>query len=353
MHFKCQVNLQICWSQAWGVKSLSDMDPSSMAQSAGTRGCAIGRLAVARDGYVYQCAATWAPPQTTPAAASEEERDSRHGALVSLVMSQGKEVLVNAMDQDWDWYSVHVEARPPADTQDLKVDQGAADALMDLLEDYDGIVSAGTARWEATVSVRGHSVWDAVIYGGPLIEKMAIKAGLPCWHPIRVEGVLQDVLDAENARPTLPELVSVPEAAEILGVSQQRVRELAGASGSFPEPMYELRTGKLWLRDAIDAFAQNRERKPGRPRKAADKLHTSLAISPVFNYGEEAAEYGPVRLDHHQAGGRAGTCGRRPGGACLRPQPVLEAAVERNVTVTVTRPRARSRTHASRFRILQ
>jgi hypothetical protein len=30
-----------------------------------------------------------------------------------------------------------------------------------------------------------------------------------------------NVLDAENAKPTLPELVSVPEAAEILGVSPQ------------------------------------------------------------------------------------------------------------------------------------
>lgn len=33
-------------------------------------------------------------------------------------------------------------------------------------------------------------------------------------------------------------------------------------------PGYELRTGKLWLREAIEAFGQRWERKPGRPRKA-------------------------------------------------------------------------------------
>ena len=60
-------------------------------------------------------------------------------------------------------------------------------------------------------------------------------------------------------------------AAEILGVSPQRVRELAVTNPAFPEPMYELRTGKLWLRDALDIFAR-RDRKPGRPPKTQTAL---------------------------------------------------------------------------------
>ncbi len=91
------------------------------------------------------------------------------------------------------------------------------------------------------------------------------------WPVARAEVVRQDVLDAENARPTLPELVSVPEAAEILGVSPQRVRELALTNPAFPEPMRELRTGKLWLRDAIDVFAR-RDPKPGRPPRTQTAL---------------------------------------------------------------------------------
>lgn len=132
---------------------------------------------------------------------------------------------------------------------------------------HDGIVSAGIGTWGATFSVQAPSAWEAVMHGAPLAEKLACKAGMPSWPLVRAEVVRQDVLEAQNARPTLPELVSVPEAAEILGVSPQRVRELAADNASFPEPMYELRTGKLWLRDAIDAFAR-RVRKPGRPPKA-------------------------------------------------------------------------------------
>jgi hypothetical protein len=168
-----------------------------------------------------------------------------------------------------EWYSVHAETRAPAGTVDLAVDDSAADALMELLEDHDGVVSYGTGSWDATVSIQAFDARDAAEHGATLICAMAFKAGLPSWPMVRAEAVRQDVLDVENARPTLPELVSAPEAAEMLDVSPQRVHELAGGHAAFPEPMYELRSGKLWLRDAIEAFSRRWERKPGRPRKAA------------------------------------------------------------------------------------
>jgi hypothetical protein len=176
---------------------------------------------------------------------------------------------------DWDWYSVRVEARPGADAIYFTVDDVAADALMEMLEEYDGIVSAGNGSWDVTVSIQAESAWDATVSGAPMIEKFAHKAGMPEWPIVRAEAIRQDVLDAENARPTLPELVSVPEAAEILGVSKQRVHQLAATNASFPEPMYELTTGKLWLRDAIDVFDQRWDRKPGRPRKDQTALSFS------------------------------------------------------------------------------
>lgn len=166
-----------------------------------------------------------------------------------------------------DWYSIHLEARPPADALDISVDEDASDALMELLGEHDGVVSAHTGGWDVTFSVEAPSAWEAVLTSAPLAEKLASKAGMPSWPFARAQAVRQDVLDAENAKPTLPELVSVPEAAEILGVSQQRVRTLSVTSPGFPEPMYELRTGKLWLRDAIQAYAR-RDRKPGRPPRA-------------------------------------------------------------------------------------
>jgi hypothetical protein len=165
-----------------------------------------------------------------------------------------------------DWYSVRLETRAPAEEFEVTADD-AADELMALLEDHGGVVSSGTGTWSATISAQAADAVEAVAYGSTLIEKMAAKADMPTWPVIRAEAVRQDVLDAENSRPTLPELVSAPEAADILGVSPQRLHELVMGKAEFPEPMYELRTGKLWLRHAIEEFGRHRERKPGRPRQ--------------------------------------------------------------------------------------
>lgn len=168
-----------------------------------------------------------------------------------------------------EWYSAHVEAQAPPGVPEPTPDDAAADALMDLLADYDGIVSLGAGSWSATVSVRADSAPNAVTSAADLIGRLAERAGLPGWPTVRAEAVRQDVLDAANMRPTLPEMVSAPEAAEILAVSPQRLHELAAGHQGFPEPVYELRTGRLWLRAGIEAFAQRWERRPGRPPKAA------------------------------------------------------------------------------------
>ncbi|MGO9083108.1 MAG: hypothetical protein ACLQDY_29460 [Streptosporangiaceae bacterium] len=168
-----------------------------------------------------------------------------------------------------DWYSVRAQALAPADAPRPAADEGAADALMELLEGHDGVVSSGEASWDATVSVQAASAREAADRGAGLIEELAGKVGMPMWPVVRAEAVRQDVLDAEIERPTLPELVSAPEAAEILGVSPQRVHELAAGHAGFPRPVYELRAGRLWLRRAIEVFGERWERKPGRPRKAA------------------------------------------------------------------------------------
>lgn len=167
-----------------------------------------------------------------------------------------------------DWYSTHVLTQAPDGNSGIVPDENAADTLMDLLTGHDGIVSSGAGSWSAIVSMQAPGATEAAVSGAGLIGTMAAKAGMPSWPVVRVEAVRHDVLDAENAKPTLPELVSAPEAGEILGVSPQRVHELAAGRPGFPEPVYELRTGKLWLREAIEAFGQRWERKPGRPRKA-------------------------------------------------------------------------------------
>lgn len=164
-------------------------------------------------------------------------------------------------------FSVRVETRAPRDARDVLPDDAAADGLMDLLEDYDGIVSSGPGSWDATVTIAAHGPREAAEEGTWIIERRAVKSGMPAWPTVRIEAIRQDVLAEQLARPTLPDLVSAPEAADILGVRPQRLHQLADERKDFPQPAYELRAGKLWQRAAIEAFAQ-RKRQPGRPRKA-------------------------------------------------------------------------------------
>lgn len=75
--------------------------------------------------------------------------------------------------------------------------------------------------------------------------------------------------EAEHERkadaPTLPELVGASEVAGMLGVSRQRVYRLREHS-SFPAPLVEVAMGPLWDARAVQAFAAEWDRRPGRPR---------------------------------------------------------------------------------------
>ncbi len=152
------------------------------------------------------------------------------------------------------WFSVHVQARAPESAPNVVINEDAADQLMDLLANHDGVVASGSGRWDATVGIEAPDPVYAATMAAEKVDSMAVKSGMPRWPIVRIDAVREDVLDEEIARPTLPELVSVPEAAEILGVSPQRVHELAAGGRGFPKPVYELKAGKVWLRAAMEAF---------------------------------------------------------------------------------------------------
>jgi len=83
----------------------------------------------------------------------------------------------------------------------------------------------------------------------------------------RVEVVSYSVLEADNLAPQLPEMVGVAEVAAMLGVSRQRVSALTRTHDNFPPPLVELAAGPIWQRSAIEAFAEQWDRRPG-TRKA-------------------------------------------------------------------------------------
>jgi hypothetical protein len=166
---------------------------------------------------------------------------------------------------------VHVEVTPnaaPERAEPSRYDVGPLEAPTDELVDLHGSVAGDERGWRATVTVDAHSADDALGAGGHLLS-IAFKVGLPTEPVTRLEVVREDIRDAELERPQLPELVSGTEAAEILGVTRQRVHQLAAAHPDFPKPAYRLGVGSLWFRSGIEGFAQRWQRRPGRPPSAA------------------------------------------------------------------------------------
>jgi predicted DNA-binding transcriptional regulator AlpA len=84
-----------------------------------------------------------------------------------------------------------------------------------------------------------------------------------------VEVLDRDIYDRRAEEPSVPELLSAPEIAEMLGVTRQRVHQLAAENARFPEPILRLGSGPVWIAEAIQHFTREWSRKPGRPRKVA------------------------------------------------------------------------------------
>lgn len=74
------------------------------------------------------------------------------------------------------------------------------------------------------------------------------------------------------AHPPEMDLLSVGDAAQVLGVSATRVIQLLQKTPGFPAPVAKPRSGPIWTRASIEAFRTRRENHPlaaGRPRKHA------------------------------------------------------------------------------------
>lgn len=90
---------------------------------------------------------------------------------------------------------------------------------------------------------------------------------------VDVRMVRMQIYEAEAVYPDIPELASAADAAEILGISRQRVHQLASSNAVFPSPVTRVATGPLWTRSAIEWFDSVWKRKAGRPArpKSADE----------------------------------------------------------------------------------
>lgn len=99
--------------------------------------------------------------------------------------------------------------------------------------------------------------------------KAAAQAGVKPSYEFSEITLVRDPDDAERARD---ELVGTPEVASILGVSRERVRQLAETPGHFPSPVATIRDTRVWRwGDIADWITVGGRRKSGRPAKQPAK----------------------------------------------------------------------------------
>lgn len=166
-------------------------------------------------------------------------------------------------------------------TFNIDPDEATMDAWQAVLDEsgVDGSLARTPALHQAVVTVY-QPVADmitATCMGYDLATEIVGRV------PVGVETITEDEQQRRAAEPTMPELMSAAEIAEELDVTRQRVHQLRDTK-AFPAPLAELRGGAVWDAVAVRKFAQDWDRKPGRPAKRepvfplASKIGTDVKI---------------------------------------------------------------------------
>lgn len=71
--------------------------------------------------------------------------------------------------------------------------------------------------------------------------------------------------ERESASPTFPKVVGFAEIAKMAGVTRQRAHAFPKIE-SFPKPVIETAQGPLYSENAVKAWTETRDVKPGRPK---------------------------------------------------------------------------------------
>lgn len=139
------------------------------------------------------------------------------------------------------------------------VDEDLVDELMGTLAPYHVAIGSSPRGWlEARISLPAESLAQACATAAAVVESATGAAAIAC------EVMTEDEFAGREGFTVAPELVSSEQAAEILGVSRERIRQLAVA-GRLQAVPWEGRS-KAFTRSSVEALA-SRERPTGRPRK--------------------------------------------------------------------------------------
>lgn len=115
-------------------------------------------------------------------------------------------------------------------------------------------------RWTVTFDVTADSAVAALTAATP--------GPMPA-DPVAVSVMTWEEVHREAERAALPALLGTSEVAGALGVSRQRVHQLATKDPTFPAPLVRVKRGPLWDARAINAWVAHLDRTPGRPATIA------------------------------------------------------------------------------------
>ena len=164
------------------------------------------------------------------------------------------------------WWSVFVKAQGE-DPGGGAVTSERLEAFAERLLPHHGVVGGGGGAYDAQFSLEGDDLAAVVAAALAVFDEARAAVGLPAWPYAELEARTEVALDAELAKPPFPEVVGATEAARMLGVSRQRLYQLAERD-DFPPPMVQLAAGPVWLTDSIRAFERSWDRRPGRRARA-------------------------------------------------------------------------------------
>lgn len=157
------------------------------------------------------------------------------------------------------WRAIMTWPQPP----DITPEQLAP--LAEALPGF-GIVVSDQQRIRAEMTVDGSTLRQATDAALRVARDVHQAGLLRLGQPTQLRVLPLDDYDAELRRPPEQELIGYTEAAEILGVSPQRVAQLARERQEFPAPIATPAMGAIFTRTSVQEFAKL-PRKGGRPPK--------------------------------------------------------------------------------------
>lgn len=168
-------------------------------------------------------------------------------------------------------WTVTVQATIPKDL-DYRLHPTAVRTVLKVFEGSGPVVHEGAGRLGVTVGLEAMTAQEAQEAATKIAQRLVETLDLP---PSMLVGLrVEDNDTLAQSVPIFPEYVGVGEAASILGVSRQRVHQLASRPG-FPEPVLRLKATPVWRQADVRAFAAQRKGSAKRPLsvvKSSDHL---------------------------------------------------------------------------------